>query len=69
MAEAGMTDFDASLWFGLLTRAGTPQTAIAKVAKAAETAMSGAASHRNAEQPGLRAYERGSRPFRILSAQ
>jgi tripartite-type tricarboxylate transporter receptor subunit TctC len=39
MAEAGMPDFDASLWFGLLAHAGTPQTAIAKVAKAAETAM------------------------------
>jgi tripartite-type tricarboxylate transporter receptor subunit TctC len=39
MAEAGMPDFDTSLWFGLMAPAGTPQTAIDKVAKAAETAM------------------------------
>jgi tripartite-type tricarboxylate transporter receptor subunit TctC len=39
MAEAGMPDFDTSLWFGLMAPAGTPQTAIDKVAKAADTAM------------------------------
>lgn len=39
MAEAGMPDFDTSLWFGLMGPAGTPQTAIDKAAKAAETAM------------------------------
>jgi tripartite-type tricarboxylate transporter receptor subunit TctC len=38
-AEAGMPDFDTSLWFGLMAPAGTPQTAIAKVAKSAEAAM------------------------------
>jgi tripartite-type tricarboxylate transporter receptor subunit TctC len=39
MAEAGMPDFDTSLWFGVVAPAGTPQTAIDKVAKAADTAM------------------------------
>jgi tripartite-type tricarboxylate transporter receptor subunit TctC len=39
MAEAGMPDFDTSLWFGLMAPAGTSQTAIDKVAKAAEAAM------------------------------
>ncbi len=39
MAEAGMPDFDASLWLGLMAPAGTPQTAIEKVAKAADAAM------------------------------
>jgi tripartite-type tricarboxylate transporter receptor subunit TctC len=39
MAEAGMPDFDTSLWFGLMAPAGTPQTAIDKVAKAADMAM------------------------------
>jgi tripartite-type tricarboxylate transporter receptor subunit TctC len=39
MTEAGMPDFDTSLWFGLMAPAGTPQAAIDKVAKAADTAM------------------------------
>ena len=41
MAEAGMPDFDTSLWFGLSAPARTPQTVINKVAKAAEAAMQG----------------------------
>jgi len=39
MAEAGMPDFDTSLWFGVVAPAGTPQAAIDKVAKAADMAM------------------------------
>jgi tripartite-type tricarboxylate transporter receptor subunit TctC len=39
MAEAGMPGFDASLWLGLVAPAGTPQTAIEEVAKAANAAM------------------------------
>jgi tripartite-type tricarboxylate transporter receptor subunit TctC len=39
MAEAGMPDFDTSLWFGLMAPAGTPQVAIEKIARAAEKAM------------------------------
>jgi tripartite-type tricarboxylate transporter receptor subunit TctC len=39
MAEAGMPDFDASLWFALLAPAGTPQAAIDKIASAAAKAM------------------------------
>ena len=39
MAEAGMPDFDASLWLSLMAPAGTPQAAIEKVAKAADGAM------------------------------
>ena len=39
MADAGMPDFDASLWFGLLAPARTPQRAIDKIAKGAEAAM------------------------------
>lgn len=41
MAEAGVPDFDTSLWFGLMAPAGTPQLAIEKVAGAAEKAMHG----------------------------
>jgi tripartite-type tricarboxylate transporter receptor subunit TctC len=39
MAEAGIPDFDASLWLGLMAPAGTPQAPIEKVAKAADAAM------------------------------
>jgi tripartite-type tricarboxylate transporter receptor subunit TctC len=39
MAEAGMADFDTSLWFGIMAPAGTPQIAIEKIANAAEKAM------------------------------
>jgi tripartite-type tricarboxylate transporter receptor subunit TctC len=39
MAEAGMKDFDTSLWFGILAPSGTPKAAIDKVAAAAGKAM------------------------------
>ena len=39
MAEAGMPDFDTSLWFGLLAPAGTARPVIDKVAAAAHQAM------------------------------
>jgi tripartite-type tricarboxylate transporter receptor subunit TctC len=39
MVEAGMPDFDTSLWFSILAPAGTPQAAIDKVASAAGKAM------------------------------
>ncbi|MGA8610585.1 MAG: tripartite tricarboxylate transporter substrate-binding protein [Xanthobacteraceae bacterium] len=39
MAEAGMPDFDTSLWFGLLAPAGTPRPAIDKLSVAARQAM------------------------------
>lgn len=39
MAEAGMPDFDASLWLSVMAPSGTPQVAIETVAKAADGAM------------------------------
>ena len=39
MAEAGMPDFDTSLWFGLLAPVGTPRPAIDRIASAADKAM------------------------------
>jgi tripartite-type tricarboxylate transporter receptor subunit TctC len=39
MAEAGIPDFDTSLWFGLMVPAGTPKAVIDKIAKAADAAM------------------------------
>jgi len=39
MAEAGMPDFDTSLWFGLLAPAGTPRPVIDKLSVSARQAM------------------------------
>jgi tripartite-type tricarboxylate transporter receptor subunit TctC len=39
MAEAGMPDFDTSLWLGLLAPADTPRPVIEKLADAAHKAM------------------------------
>ncbi len=39
MAEAGMPDFDTSIWFGLMAPAGTPQPIIDKLDGAVRTAM------------------------------
>jgi tripartite-type tricarboxylate transporter receptor subunit TctC len=39
MAEAGMPDFDTSIWFGLMAPAGTPREVIDKLARAASEAV------------------------------
>jgi tripartite-type tricarboxylate transporter receptor subunit TctC len=39
MAEAGMSDFDTSIWFGLMAPAGTPREVIDKLAGAVREAM------------------------------
>jgi tripartite-type tricarboxylate transporter receptor subunit TctC len=39
MAEAGMPDFDTSIWFGLMAPAGTPRAAIDKLARAVSEAL------------------------------
>src|SRR5262244_3913298 len=36
MAEAGMPDFDTSIWFGLMAPAGTPRHIIDKLARAVQ---------------------------------
>jgi len=38
MAEAGMPDFETSIWFGLVAPAGTPKAAVDKLAKAVAAA-------------------------------
>jgi tripartite-type tricarboxylate transporter receptor subunit TctC len=39
MAEAGLPEFDAGVWFGLMAPAGTPHGVIAKLAVAANEAL------------------------------
>jgi tripartite-type tricarboxylate transporter receptor subunit TctC len=39
MAEAGLPDFETSVWFGLVAPAGTPRTVIEKLAAAANGAL------------------------------
>ena len=39
MAEAGMPDFDTSIWFGLMAPAGTPREIVDKLARAAREAL------------------------------
>jgi tripartite-type tricarboxylate transporter receptor subunit TctC len=39
MAEAGIPNFDTSLWFGLLVPSGTPRPIIERLAGAAHQAM------------------------------
>jgi tripartite-type tricarboxylate transporter receptor subunit TctC len=39
MAEAGVPDFDASIWFGLTAPAGTPRPVIDKLAAAVNEAL------------------------------
>ena len=39
MAEAGMPDFDTSIWFGLVAPAGTPRPIADKLARAVDEAM------------------------------
>jgi tripartite-type tricarboxylate transporter receptor subunit TctC len=39
MAEAGMPDFDTSIWFGLMAPAGTPREVVDKLARSAREAL------------------------------
>jgi tripartite-type tricarboxylate transporter receptor subunit TctC len=39
MAEAGVPDFDASIWFGLMAPAGTPRPIIDKLARTVDAAL------------------------------
>jgi tripartite-type tricarboxylate transporter receptor subunit TctC len=39
MAEAGMPDFDTSIWFGLMAPAGTPREIVDKLARAVREAL------------------------------
>ena len=53
MAEAGLPDFDTSLWFGVLAPAGTPREAIDRVASAADKVMHAPAAVETLKKQGF----------------
>ena len=63
MAEAGMPDFDTSLWFGIMAPAGTPQTAIEKMANAAGEAMHGSEAIETLKKQGFDPLGQGPDAF------
>jgi tripartite-type tricarboxylate transporter receptor subunit TctC len=63
MAEAGMPDFDTSLWFGLLAPVGTPRNAIDKVAAAADKAMHAPAAIETLKKQGFEPLGTGPDAF------
>ena len=63
MAEAGMPDFDTSLWFGLLAPVGTPRIAIDKVASAADQAMHAPAAIETLKKQGFEPLGTGPDAF------
>jgi len=63
MAEAGIPDFDTSLWFGLLAPAGTPRPAIDKLAAAAHTAMHLPAALQTLRKQGYEPLDAGPDEF------
>jgi tripartite-type tricarboxylate transporter receptor subunit TctC len=64
MAEAGMLDFDTSLWFGVMAPAGTPQTTIQKIASAAEKAMHRPDAVETLNKQGFDPLGQGPDPFK-----
>ena len=69
MAEAGMPDFDTSLWFGLLAPAGTPRPVIDKVAAAAHQAMHAPEAMETLRKQGYEPLDAGPDDFAAFIAQ
>ena len=63
MAEAGMPDFDTSLWFGLLAPVGTPRPVIEKLAFAARQAMHTARAMASLSKQGYEPLDAGPDEF------
>jgi tripartite-type tricarboxylate transporter receptor subunit TctC len=53
MAEAGMADFDASLWFGIMAPAARRKRRSRKIANAAKDGYAWTGSNRNTEKAGV----------------
>jgi len=63
MAEAGMADFDTSLWLGLLAPAGTPRPILDKLADAAHQAMHAPAAVETLRKQGYEPLDAGPDAF------
>jgi len=63
MTEAGLPDFDTSLWFGLLAPVGTPRPVIDKLAKAAQKTMHAPESVEKLRKLGFDPLEGGPDKF------
>jgi tripartite-type tricarboxylate transporter receptor subunit TctC len=63
MAEAGLPDFDTSLWFGLLAPAGTPRPVVEKLAAAAHQAMHAPAAMETLGKQGYHPLDAGPDEF------
>ncbi len=61
IAEAGLSDFETSVWFGLVAPAGTPRTVIDKLAAAANTALKVGRRRRQAQGARFRSARRSAR--------
>src|SRR5262249_11138100 len=59
MAEAGMADFDTSLWLGLAAPAGTPHAVIDKLADAARKSMQNADAIETLRKQGYEPLDAG----------
>jgi tripartite-type tricarboxylate transporter receptor subunit TctC len=63
MAEAGMPDFDTSLWLGLVAPAGTPRPIVEKLADAAHKAMHAPAAVETLRKQGYEPLDAGPDKF------
>jgi tripartite-type tricarboxylate transporter receptor subunit TctC len=63
MAEAGIPDFDTSLWLGLAAPAGTPRPVVEKLADAARQAMQSPAAVETLRIQGYEPFESGPDQF------
>jgi tripartite-type tricarboxylate transporter receptor subunit TctC len=63
MTEAGLPDFDTSLWFGLLAPVGTPRPVIDKLAEAAQKTMHAPESVEKLRKLGFDPLEGGPDKF------
>jgi tripartite-type tricarboxylate transporter receptor subunit TctC len=63
MAEAGMADFESSLWVGLLAPAGTPRAVVERLAAAAHEAMRTPDAVKTLRKQGYEPLEGGPEEF------
>jgi len=63
MAEAGMPDFDTSIWFGLMAPAGTPAEIIDKLARAVPEAVKSSEAQTALKSQGFDALTGGPEEF------